>query len=418
MICIKRDGREVEFKEERIENAVALAYLDVHPGMEEEAHRLGKSVASSVRAWFEEIGVDKPTVEQIQDVVEEHLSASYFDVAKKYILYRDTKAKKRESKNDMLKMIEEKAFGLNDEKKNANVDEKSFGGRFGEVAETILRELALKMVSKITRENHENNMVYTHDFAHYPLGDHNCLTIPIDPLMKNGFKTRQVDIRPPKTFGTFGQLSAVLAQLQSLQQFGGVSYGHYDHSSVPYVRMSFLKHYNKALDFIKWIKPLTLENVEEVSITDKIYRGHWWNFTKRIRHHVAMARTKEEVHQAIEALFHNLNSLQSRSGNQLPFSSLNYGTCTLEEGRMVTKAILEVSIDGLGKHGRTSVFPCQIFQIGEGINKHSGDPNYDLFRLALKSTAKRLYPNYANVDWSNNEGYDKNDPNTYFGTMG
>ena len=117
-------------------------------------------------------------------------------------------------------------------------------------------------------------------------------------------------------------------------------------------------------------------------------------------------------------MYHNLNTLQSRSGNQLPFTSINYGTCTLLEGRLVTKALLELSIKGIGKLHKTSIFPCGIFQCMKGVNRKPGDPNYDLFRLALKSTAKRLYPNYANVDWSGNAGYDVNDPRTYFSTMG
>ena len=112
------------------------------------------------------------------------------------------------------------------------------------------------------------------------------------------------------------------------------------------------------------------------------------------------------------------NTLQSRSGNQLPFTSINYGTCTLPEGRMITEALLEVSIEGLGKVHRTSVFPCGIFQLMKGVNRRPGDPNYDLFRKALRSTAQRLYPNYANCDWSNAAGYDINDPRTYFSTMG
>lgn len=112
------------------------------------------------------------------------------------------------------------------------------------------------------------------------------------------------------------------------------------------------------------------------------------------------------------------NTLQSRSGNQLPFTSINYGTCTLPEGRMVTKAILDTSIKGIGGFHRTSIFPCGIFQCMKGVNRKEGDPNYDLFRLALESTSKRLYPNYANVDWSVNDGYDKNDPTTYVSTMG
>ena len=131
-----------------------------------------------------------------------------------------------------------------------------------------------------------------------------------------------------------------------------------------------------------------------------------------------MEMTEKETMQAVEAMYHNLNTLQSRSGNQLPFTSINYGTCTLPEGRMVTRCLIEGSIKGIGKLHRTSIFPCGIFQCMKGVNREPGDPNYDLFRLALRSTAQRLYPNYANVDWSGNAGYDVNDPTTYFSTMG
>ena len=152
--------------------------------------------------------------------------------------------------------------------------------------------------------------------------------------------------------------------------------------------------------------------VEDISIEDDWYK----DFPKSYKY--AMDKTKKELKQAVEGMYHNLNTLQSRSGNQLPFTSINYGTCTLEEGRMVTKALIEGSISGVGKHHRTPVFPCGIFQCMKDVNRKLGEPNYDLFKLALKSTAQRLYPNYANVDWSVNEGYDKNDPRTYVSTMG
>jgi ribonucleoside-triphosphate reductase len=131
-----------------------------------------------------------------------------------------------------------------------------------------------------------------------------------------------------------------------------------------------------------------------------------------------MDMTIKETYQAVEGMYHNLNTLQSRSGNQLPFSSINYGTCTLPEGRLIIKALLDTSIKGVGKLHKTSIFPCGIFQMMKGVNRKPNNPNYDLYRLALKSTAKRLYPNYANVDWSGNTGYDPNDPKTYFSTMG
>ena len=187
---------------------------------------------------------------------------------------------------------------------------------------------------------------------------------------------------------------------------------------VPYVRKRFYKHY---ADGCKYIGKLDNKNLDEIityarkqkfSIEDDYFKED-----KEI-YQYALDMTEKEIHQAVEGMYHNLNTLQSRSGNQLPFTSINYGTCTKPEGRMITKVLLEVSIEGLGKLHKTSIFPCGIFQCMKGINRKPGDPNYDLYCLALKSTAKRLYPNYANVDWSGNEGYDITDPRTYFSTMG
>ena len=203
------------------------------------------------------------------------------------------------------------------------------------------------------------------------------------------------------------------------QEQTGVSATHLDWTMVPYVRKSFYKHYQDGLKYIErfnnfelttWAFPYS--DIENVSIEDK--ESYKWEKA----YEYAIDMTEKEINQAVEAMYHNLNTLQSRSGNQLPFTSINYGTCTLPEGRMVTKALLEGSLKGVGKLHRTSIFPCGIFQCMKGVNRKPGDPNYDLFQLALKSTAQRLYPNYANVDWSGNAGYDINDPRTYFSTMG
>ena len=221
-------------------------------------------------------------------------------------------------------------------------------------------------------------------------------------------------MRPAGSVNTAFQLVAVIFQLQSLQQFGGVSATHIDWTMVPYVRKSFYKHWKDGCEYVEdYENPdAELRHPEECPIDDIYY-------TKRENaYKYAMAMTIKEVHQAVEGMYHNLNTLQSRSGNQLPFTSINYGTCTSLEGRMITKALLEVSIEGLGKLHKTSIFPCGIFQCMKGVNREPGDPNYDLFQLALKSTAKRLYPNYANVDWTGNAGYDPDDPRTYFSTMG
>lgn len=191
---------------------------------------------------------------------------------------------------------------------------------------------------------------------------------------------------------------------------------HIDWTMVPYVRKSFYKHYKDGLKY------LCRCTDEEIKISFGELNGDWeidcGRYTQNEDvYRYALDMTTKEVYQAVEAMYHNLNTLQSRSGNQLPFTSINYGTCTLPEGRMVTKALLEVSIKGLGRLRKTSIFPCGIFQCMAGVNRKPGDPNYDLFQLALKSTAQRLYPNYANVDWSGNAGYDINDPRTYFSTI-
>ena len=182
---------------------------------------------------------------------------------------------------------------------------------------------------------------------------------------------------------------------------------------MPYVRKSFAKHF---LDGIKWICNNGImydkEELYKLSIDSSLYKD------QPKAYEYALQKTIDETNQAVEGMYHNLNTLQSRSGNQLPFTSINYGTCTLPEGRLIIKALLEGSIKGVGKIRKTSIFPCGIFQYMKGVNDKPGTPNYDLKRLALKSTAKRLYPNYANVDWSGNAGYDRNDPRTYFSTMG
>ena len=421
LYIVKRNGSKEPFNKQKIINAINKAMIEVDGDLYE------TETAQSIADDIYEYGPSPLTVEEIQDMVEYLLMESERkDVAKAYIRFRYKKEMARRHYEDFINAIGEKIQGANIENQNANVDEHSFGGRYGEAADLLMKKYALDYcVSEMARMNHVSNMIYIHDLSAYPVGMHNCLSIPIDPIAKNGFNTRQIDIRPCKSFGTFGQVSAVIMQLQSLQQFGGVSYTHYDWSSVPYVRLSFTKHLGDGMIYLegkseykikrfhKWLENDPEHPDGTIHMDDEEFKKLHplaWEY--------AMDMTEKEVYQTIEALYHNLNTLQSRSGNQLPFSSINYGTCTLIEGRMVTKALLEVSIEGLGKLHKTSIFPCGIFQCMKGVNRKPGDPNYDLFQLALKSTAQRLYPNYANVDWSGNTGYDINDPRTYFSTMG
>lgn len=426
MKVIKRDGTIVPFDIEKIIVAINKAFVEVDGALYEEdtandiAYEIGCKVANMK---------DCITVEEIQDLVEDYLMRSERrDVARAYIRYRYKKEVARNKKDDFIQAIREKLDASDIKNQNANVDEASFGGRTGEASSVVTKQLALDyLISSMARENHLNNEIYIHDLDSYYVGSHNCLSIPFDDLLANGFNTRQTDVRPAGSANTAFQLVAVIFQLQSLQQFGGVSATHLDWTMVPYIRRSFYKHFLDGVKYCQKGQMIGLMGVYEdfdlsdaketwiktqASINDNVF------VRNDIAYKYAMDMTIKEVHQAAEGLFHNLNTLQSRSGNQLPFTSINFGTCTLPEGRMVTKALLEVSIEGLGHLHRTSIFPCSIFQCMNGVNRKPGDPNYDLYQLALKSTALRLYPNYANVDWSGNAGYDINDPRTYFSTMG
>lgn len=422
MKVVKRDGRSVVFDRDKIKNAVLKAFEEVDGEITQES----KNKSSDIASYIANQEKEELSVEEIQDIVEEKLMQSRRkDVAKAFILYRNDRTRIRENKTQLMKDITEKLMATNVQNQNANIDEKSFGGRVGEASDVVLKKYALdNCMSKMARENHLNNEVYIHDLNSYATGMHNCLSIPFDKLLKNGFNTRQTDVRPAQSINTAFQLLAVIFQLQSLQEFGGVSSTHLDWTMVPYVRKSFYKHYVDGLRYVEakdeqYIQQYVYDiiNDPECFTEEQSIDSSWWKENNKA-YTYALDMTKKEVYQAAEGMYHNLNTLQSRSGNQLPFTSINYGTCTEPEGRMVTKAILDVSIKGIGKLHKTSIFPCGIFQCMKGVNRKPGDPNYDLFQLALKSTAKRLYPNYANVDWSGNAGYDVNDPKTYFSTMG
>ena len=416
LLVSKRNGDIVNFNKQKIIDAINAAFIEVDGKLYEDD--TAKDIAYDIEDYFKYQDGNGCSVEDIQDLVEEYLMRSERpDVARAYIRYRYKKEVARNYQHDFIDAIREKLEATDVQNQNANVDEHSFGGRTGEAAAVVTKKLALDyLISKKARENHEGNMIYIHDLDNYYVGNHNCLSIPFDDLLANGFNTRQTDVRPAGSVNTAFQLVAVIFQLQSLQQFGGVSATHLDWTMVPYVRKSFRKH---MIDGLKYLEGVTDQDYLDSIPKELSFDDHEANDElHRAAYKYAMDMTEKEVHQAVEGMYHNLNTLQSRSGNQLPFTSINYGTCILPEGRMITKALLEVSIEGLGKLHKTSIFPCGIFQCMNGINRKPEDPNYDLFLLALQSTAKRLYPNYANVDWSGNPGYDPNDPKTYFSTMG
>ena len=420
-VC-KRDKSIQEFDQSKIKNAIIKANAevdDVYKIWEGDIDSMVNDIMNELTTGLygganHEINKDWVIdIEDIQDAVELCLQREgYYNLAKHYIKYRYQRQLVRESKKYLMDEVAEKLEAINVQNQNANIDERSFGGRIGEASRAVTKDYALEhCMSEMAKKNHLNNEIYIHDLDSYAVGMHNCLSIPFDKLLANGFNTRQTDVRPANSVNTAFQLVAVIFQLQSLQQFGGVSATHLDWTMVPYVRKSFFKHWRDGHNYLLGDPDSDyLKFYPEKSIEDEYYKDGAYEY--------AMDMTVKETHQAVEGMYHNLNTLQSRSGNQLPFTSINYGTCTLPEGRMVTREILDVSIEGLGKLHKTSIFPCGIFQCMTGVNRHEGDPNYDLFKLALKSTSQRLYPNYANVDWSGNAGYDPNDPRTYFSTMG
>lgn len=437
---IKRDGRKKKFDKFKIVDAVLAAFKSVDGTVTEYAEIKAGNIADYIQDYAENSDHEL-TIEEIQDLVEKGLSSTKRkDVAKEYILYRNERTRERNKNSTLVRNVGEKLKASNVENQNANVDELSFGGRKGEAANVLMKQYALDYcMSEMARNNHLDNIIYTHDLDSYAVGMHNCLTLPIDPMMAEGCNTRQTDIRPANSINTFHQLLAVYDQLQSLQQFGGVSASHLDWSAVPYIRKSFRKHWQNGLRYIAfWDVPESA--IEEAGLMTE---SDWLEYEDTFGKQIDLVKTKEmpinwypneddykdiynyaydmtykECMQAVEGMYHNLNTLQSRSGNQLPFTSINYGTCTLPEGRMEIECLLKGSIKGVGKFHKTPIFPCGIFQCMKGVNRKPGDPNYDLYRLALESTSKRLYPNYANVDWSGNAGYDPDDPRTYFSTMG
>lgn len=300
MNVIKRDGRTVEFDKNKIKTSVQQAFYEVDKDITQSA----KDKASEIARYVEALNKDF-TVEEIQDIVEDKLMASNRkDVARAYIIYRSTRSRIRDRNSAWMKAIKEKLSATNVQNQNANVDEKSFGGRKGEADSELMKKIALDdCMSEMSRNNHLNNEIYIHDLDSYVVGQHNCLTIPFDKLLANGFNTRQTDVRPAQSVGTAFQLVAVIFQLQSLQQFGGVSASHIDWTMIPYVRKSFWKHYIDGRKYIDndnnviWFNSnkdkLPIDSAEYKELSPKAYQ-------------YAIDMTTKEVYQAVEGLYHNL----------------------------------------------------------------------------------------------------------------
>ncbi|WP_405154255.1 anaerobic ribonucleoside triphosphate reductase [Paenibacillus sp. FSL K6-0108] len=316
--------------------------------------------------------------------------------------------------SDLLSDLGRRIIGAEDAdtlRENANLNGDSFSGKMSRLGSETAKWHALRHVlPKELAAAVENGDLYVHDLDQYALGTTNCIFIPFDRLLASGFNTGNGSVRTPQTIMSAMALVAIIFQSQQNSQYGGVSANKIDWDLAPYVKRSFRKHYRKG-------QRLFGENAQ---IEDEQLHLNSDDAKEKCPRAFAFAceETELETGQAAESLIHNLNTMSSRAGGQIPFTSLNYGLCTSSEGRLVSRSLLEATIRGLG-NGETPVFPQHIFQCKQGINQSEGDPNYDLFRLAVTCSSRRMYPNFVNVDASFNLPYYRpEDPDTIIATMG
>ena len=411
MHVIKRDGTRVLFDPNKIVRAINKAMVSAYGSVYE------SDTAEEIADLIGSRGVDM-TVEQIQDLVEGYLMKSeYPEVAKSYIIYRDQRSKERTRRSKLIKAVMKRIDATAVENANANVDEKSFSGREKEASADIQKIIALDYtLSPEVASAHRDMLLYQHDMEKTNIGEHNCLFVDFGKVFKDGFVTRNGDIRPPASYSTACQQYAVVYQCQSQVQFGGVGTVHADYDLAPFVAKSFRKHMH---NYLTDVEGQTDENADIIlgQHGPIVMDNHKLRQEMPAAFAYALKQLEREGTQASEAMYHNLNTLESRAGSQVPFTSINFGRDTSTEGRFVSEHMLKASLAGIGKHHLTPIFPISIFQYKQGCNANPEDPNYDLKKLAIESLSKRIYPNFVNCDYSEAHE-DLSNPDTYFATMG
>ena len=376
MHVIKRDGTRVLFNPDKIVTAINKAMVSTYGAIYE------SETAEEIADLIGSRGVDM-TVEEIQDLVEEYLMKSeYPEVARSYILYRDKRSKERVRKSKLVTAVMKRTEATAVENANANVDEKSFSGREKEASADVQKIIALDYVLSPRVSNaHKNMLLYQHDLEKTNIGEHNCLFVDFEKVFTEGFVTRNGDIRPPASFSSACQQMAVIFQCQSQVQFGGVGTVHCDYDLSPFVKKSFKKHIKNYLTDIEdlsearadaIVKQYEEENGELCIDNKKFGCG-----ISQKAYDFAIKQLEREGKQSAEALYHNLNTLESRAGSQVPFTSINFGRDTSTEGKLVQKWMLNASIAGVGKHHLTPIFPISIFQYKSGVNAEPGTPGYE-----------------------------------------
>lgn len=411
----KRDGRRRKFSISKITNAIEAAFKSsAENHTDEDVEKLVENVIDEIS----KDGAKTVKVEKIQDVIENTLmNSGFLDTAKEFILYREERNRVRETKSDIIKTIKEisesSIKSSNILRDNANESGATPAGAYGKIAsETNKMFNLLNNINRKFAQEHKDGAIHIHDLNQYNL-TFNCLFAPVGKLLKNGFDSGTGFLRSPKSIQTAAALTAVILQLQSNQQYGGIADDNIDFDLAPYVDVSFKKNLKKELLDYKDYTGDDLGDVDEILKSVSLNQPE---FELKLKFpgkcvEKAIAQTDEDTHQAMEGLIGNLNSLQSRSGNQVPFSSLNFGLDTSNCGRMVSKNLIKSQMEGMGD-GLTAIFPILIFKLMKGYTKDPGDPNYDLYLQSVECLARRFYPNFVNVDSSFNKPYVKYEEKT------
>lgn len=443
---VKRDGRVVEYNISKIENAIAKAMNAVGEKEYKEAKRIAQIVEANLEEKFSN---SNPSVEQIQDIVENVLMKNgHEDVAKAYIIYRNKRNEAREMGSNLMKIYDEicnvEAIDSDVKRENANVDGNTAMGTMLKFGSEGAKDYFCKFVLNPEESfAHKNGDIHIHDMDFYTLTE-TCCQIDIEKLFKDGFATGHGFVREPNDIRTYAALCCIAIQSNQNDQHGGQSIPAFDYGMALGVKKTYKKLYR--VNFAKAYGLIVGGSLSESDIKAKFKdlenKGYIptiagdknfdekereafsglsetdYNKIKAFAKKQAYDETDDATYQAMEALVHNLNTMHSRAGAQVPFSSINFGTDTSPEGRMIIKNILLAVEAGMG-NGETAIFPISIFKVKEGINFNQKDPNYDLFKLAVRVSAKRLFPNFSFIDAPFNlQYYKEGKPETEIAYMG
>ncbi|MDE7125709.1 MAG: anaerobic ribonucleoside-triphosphate reductase, partial [Muribaculaceae bacterium] len=385
---LKRDGRIVGYNEEKIKAAIRKAMLNTELGEDE----------ALIQKITDRIGVtgrEQMTVEEIQDKVEfELMKSPRKEVAKKYIAYRDKRsiARRAKTRDIFLEIIEAKNNDITRENANMNTDSPA-GMMMKFASETTKPFVDDYLLSDEAREAVKHGYIHIHDKDYYPTKSLTCVQHPLDNILNNGFVAGHGESRPAKRIETASIIACISMETAQNEMHGGQAIPAFDFYLAPYVRSSYIEEVKN----IEALDGKDHSNLYDAEIADFVNRPlDGLEGDERVCQH-AINRTVSRVHQAMEAFIHNMNTIHSRGGNQVVFSSINYGTDTSAEGRCVIRELLHTTYRGVG-NGATAIFPIQIWKKKRGVSYLPDDPNYDLYRLACKVTARRFFPNFVNLD--------------------